>query len=45
MNVFFLFLINSVFFGVNVYVYFGGLLVGIVIGYYYGKVIRRRFMW
>ncbi|BAD84975.1 integral membrane protein Rhomboid homolog [Thermococcus kodakarensis KOD1] len=45
MNAFFLFLINSVLPGVNAYAHLGGLLAGIAIGYYYGKVIRRRLTW
>ncbi len=41
-NAFFLFIINSILPGVNAYAHLGGLLVGIAIGYYYGKRIRRR---
>ncbi|ASJ07461.1 rhomboid family intramembrane serine protease [Thermococcus pacificus] len=43
-NAFVLFLINSILPGVNPYAHLGGLLVGMVIGYYYGKKIRRRMV-
>jgi len=42
LNAFFLFVINSILPGVNAYAHLGGLLVGMAIGYYYGKKIRRR---
>ncbi|MBP1910849.1 rhomboid family intramembrane serine protease [Thermococcus stetteri] len=45
MNAFFLFLINSVLPKVNAFAHLGGLVAGISIGYYYGKVIRRKLMW
>ncbi|NJE02657.1 rhomboid family intramembrane serine protease [Thermococcus sp. MV11] len=43
-NAFVLFLINSIMPSVNVYAHLGGLLVGMAIGYYYGKRIKRRLM-
>ncbi|GAB6134969.1 rhomboid family intramembrane serine protease [Thermococcus prieurii] len=45
MNAFVLFLINSFLPGVNAYAHLGGLLAGILIGYYYGKVIKRKLTW
>ncbi|NJE53825.1 rhomboid family intramembrane serine protease [Thermococcus sp. 21S9] len=44
-NAFVLFLINSFLPGVNAYAHLGGLLAGILIGYYYGKVIKRKLTW
>jgi len=44
LNAFFLFLINSALPGVNAYAHLGGLLAGIAIGYYYGRIIRRRIL-
>jgi rhomboid protease GluP len=43
-NAFVLFLINSLLPSVNIYAHLGGLLVGMAIGYYYGKRIKRRLM-
>ncbi|NJE10721.1 rhomboid family intramembrane serine protease [Thermococcus sp. MAR1] len=43
-NAFVLFLINSILPGVNVYAHLGGLLVGMAIGYYYGRQIKRHLM-
>jgi len=45
MNAFVLFLINSFLPGVNAYAHLGGLIVGMLIGYHYGRVIRRRLTW
>ncbi|CAI1493304.1 MULTISPECIES: rhomboid family intramembrane serine protease [Thermococcus] len=45
MNAFVLFLINSFLPRVNAYAHLGGLLAGILIGYYYGKVIKRKLTW
>ncbi|WP_297465803.1 rhomboid family intramembrane serine protease [Thermococcus sp.] len=42
LNALFLFLLNSILPGVNAYAHLGGLLVGMAMGYYYGKKIRRR---
>lgn len=44
MNAFVLFLINSFLPGVNALAHLGGLLVGMAMGYYYGKRIRRHLM-
>lgn len=44
MNAFVLFLINSLLPGVNALAHLGGLLVGMAMGYYYGKRIRRHLM-
>ncbi|WP_297062532.1 rhomboid family intramembrane serine protease [Thermococcus sp.] len=44
-NAFVLFLINSFLPGVNAYAHLGGLIMGMLIGYYYGKVIRRKLTW
>jgi rhomboid protease GluP len=41
-NAFVLFLINSLLPGVNAYAHLGGLIAGMLFGYYYGKLIRRR---
>ncbi|ASJ12887.1 rhomboid family intramembrane serine protease [Thermococcus thioreducens] len=43
-NAFVLFLINSILPSVNVYAHLGGLLVGMAIGYYYGRQIKRHLM-
>jgi len=45
MNAFLLFLINSFLPGVNAYAHLGGLLAGILIGYRYGRALRRRLTW
>ena len=42
LNAFFLFLINSILPGVNVYAHLGGLLAGIAIGYWKGNELKRR---
>ena len=44
-NAFVLFLINSFLPGVNAYAHLGGLIAGMLIGYYYGKIIRRKLTW
>jgi len=44
LNAAFLFLINSIFPGVNAFAHLGGLLTGMAIGYYYGKKIKGRLM-
>ncbi|WP_456367879.1 rhomboid family intramembrane serine protease [Thermococcus sp.] len=44
MNALFLFLINSFLPGVNAFAHLGGLIAGIAVGYYYGKIIRRKLM-
>jgi rhomboid protease GluP len=44
-NAFILFLINSFLPGVNVYAHLGGLITGMLIGYYYGRVIKRKLAW
>jgi len=44
-NAFVLFLINSFLPGVNAYAHLGGLIAGMLIGYYYGRVIRRKLTW
>ncbi|WP_297508799.1 rhomboid family intramembrane serine protease [Thermococcus sp.] len=41
-NAFVLFLLNSILPGVNAYAHLGGLLMGMLIGYYYGQKIRRK---
>ncbi|QDA31445.1 rhomboid family intramembrane serine protease [Thermococcus indicus] len=43
-NAFVLFLINSLLPSVNIYAHLGGLVVGMAIGYYYGKRIKRHLM-
>ena len=43
-NAFVLFLINSLLPGVNAYAHLGGLVTGMLIGYYYGKRIKRHLM-
>jgi len=42
LNAFFLFLINSILPGVNVYAHLGGLLAGIAIGYWKGSELKRK---
>ncbi|WP_297535581.1 rhomboid family intramembrane serine protease [Thermococcus sp.] len=44
-NAFVLFLINSFLPGVNAFAHLGGLIVGMLIGYYYGRVIKRKLTW
>ncbi|WP_456422761.1 rhomboid family intramembrane serine protease [Thermococcus sp.] len=44
-NALVLFLINSFLPGVNAYAHLGGLIAGMLIGYYYGRVIRRKLAW
>ena len=44
-NALVLFLINSILPGVNAYAHLGGLIVGMLVGYYYGQKIRRRLSW
>ncbi|WP_297498608.1 rhomboid family intramembrane serine protease [Thermococcus sp.] len=44
-NAFILFILNSILPGVNAYAHLGGLLMGMLIGYYYGQRIRRRLSW
>ncbi|MDI3476205.1 MAG: hypothetical protein PWQ79_287 [Thermococcaceae archaeon] len=44
LNALILFLINSIFPGVNAVAHFGGLAVGAALGYYYGKKARRRIL-
>ncbi|AEC51001.1 hypothetical protein PNA2_0084 [Pyrococcus sp. NA2] len=43
-NAVILFLINSIFPGVNAIAHFGGLITGLLIGYNYGKWLRRRML-
>ncbi|AAL81352.1 rhomboid family intramembrane serine protease [Pyrococcus furiosus DSM 3638] len=43
-NALFLFLINSIFPGVNYVAHFGGLIVGILLGYIYGKDLKRKLL-
>ncbi|NJE85747.1 rhomboid family intramembrane serine protease [Thermococcus sp. CX2] len=43
-NAFVLFLINSLFPGVNAFAHLGGLITGILLGLYYGKKLRRKLM-
>ncbi|RLF87591.1 rhomboid family intramembrane serine protease [Thermococci archaeon] len=44
MNALFLFLINSIFPGVNIIAHFGGLAAGLILGYTYGKWLKKRLM-
>ncbi|MFA4639645.1 rhomboid family intramembrane serine protease [Pyrococcus kukulkanii] len=44
MNAIFLFLINSIFPGVNIIAHFGGLAAGLILGYTYGKWLKKRLM-
>ncbi|ASJ11031.1 rhomboid family intramembrane serine protease [Thermococcus sp. P6] len=44
LNALMLFIINSILPGVNAYAHLGGLLVGMGIGHYYGRRIRRHLM-
>lgn len=44
-NALVLFLLNSILPGVNAYAHFGGLIMGMLIGYHYGQKIRRRLTW
>ncbi|BAA30605.1 rhomboid family intramembrane serine protease [Pyrococcus horikoshii] len=43
-NALLLFLINSIFPGVNAVAHFGGLVTGLIFGYYYGKWLRRKML-
>ncbi len=45
MNAFVLFLINSFLPGVNAYAHLGGLIAGILIGYHYGRALKRKLTW
>lgn len=45
LNAFVLFLVNSILPRVNAIAHFGGMVVGILMGYYYGKAIKRRPTW
>ncbi|ASJ17002.1 rhomboid family intramembrane serine protease [Thermococcus chitonophagus] len=44
MNALFLFLINSIFPGVNIIAHFGGLATGLALGYTYGKWLKRKLI-
>ncbi|AEH24027.1 rhomboid family intramembrane serine protease [Pyrococcus yayanosii] len=44
MNAIILFLINSIFPGVNIVAHFGGLAAGLALGYIYGRWLRRKLM-
>ncbi|CAB49587.1 rhomboid family intramembrane serine protease [Pyrococcus abyssi] len=39
-----LFLINSIFPGVNIFAHFGGLVTGLVLGYFYGIWLKRKLL-
>ncbi|NJD99810.1 rhomboid family intramembrane serine protease [Thermococcus sp. LS1] len=43
-NAFVLFLINSLFPGVNAYAHLGGLITGILLGLHYGKKLKKKLM-